>query len=124
VNQGHASAELLVRKVAIQVPRPLPKDITRDNEDLLLSVIDDTRDRAMILVLLRTGMRIGELLATRMNDINLKIQAITITESEKTGSERVAYFSNDATEALYDWLMIRDCSQDHLFFGRGRKPLS
>jgi len=124
VKQGHASTELLVRKVAIQVPTPLPKDIPRDDEDLLLSVIDDTRDRAMILLLLRTGMRIGELLATRMGDINLQMQAITITESEKTGSGRVAYFSNDAAEALYDWLMIRDCSQDHLFYGRGRKPLS
>ena len=124
VDQGLASAELLVRKVAIQVPTPLPKDIPRDDEDLLLSVIDDTRDRAMILLLLRTGMRIGELLATRMRDINLQMQAITITESVKTGSGRVAYFSNDAAESLYDWLMIRDCSQDHLFYGRNRKPLS
>jgi site-specific recombinase XerD len=123
VDRGFAGAELLVRKVKIQVPTPLPKDIPRDDEDLLLSVIDDTRDRAMILLLLRTGMRIGELLATRMSDINLQMQAITITESIKTGSGRVVYFSNDAAEALYDWLMIRDCSQDHLFYGRGRKPL-
>jgi len=36
----------------------------------------------------------------------------------------VVYFSNDAAEALYDWLRIRDCSQGHLFYGRGRKPLS
>jgi len=114
VDQGFASTELLLRKVKIQVPK----------EDLLLSVIDDTRDRAMILLLLRTGMRIGELLATRMRDINLQMQAITIIESEKTGSGRMAYFSNDAAEALYGWLMIRDCSQDHLFYGQGRKPLS
>ena len=124
VEQGHASTDLLVRKVAIQVPKPLPKDIPRDDEDLLLSVIDNTRDRAMILLLLRTGMRIGELLATRMGDINLEMQAITITESEKTGTGRVAYFSNDAAEALYNWLMIRDCSQDYLFYGYGLKPLS
>ena len=124
VEQGQANADLLLRKVAIQVPKPLPKDIPRDDEDLLISVIDDTRDRATILLLLRTGMRIGELLATRMGDINLQMQAITITESEKTGAGRVAYFSNDAAEALYNWLMIRDCSQDYLFYGYGRKPLS
>jgi integrase len=37
-----------------------------DPEELatLLSVIDDTQDRAMILLLLRTGMRIRELLQT------------------------------------------------------------
>ena len=123
VDRGFASAELLIRKVKIQVPTPLPKDIPKDDEDLLLSVIDDTRDRAMILLLLRTGMRIGELLATRMRDINLQMQTITITESEKTGSGRVAYFSNDAAEALYDWLMIRDCSQEYLFYGWNQKPL-
>ena len=33
----------------------------------LLAVIAKPRDRAMILVLLRTAMRIGELLATRMS---------------------------------------------------------
>jgi len=124
VDRGLASAELLLRKVAIRVPTPLPKDIPRDDEDLLISVIDDTRARAMILLLLRTGMRIGELLATRMRDINLQMQAITITESEKTGSGRVVYFSDDAAEALYDWLMIRDRSREHLFYGQGRKALS
>jgi site-specific recombinase XerD len=123
VNRGLAGDELLLRKVKIHVPTPLPKDIPTDDEDLLLSVIDDTRDRAMILLLLRTGMRIGELLATRMSDINLQMQTITITESEKTGSGRVVYFSNDAAEALYEWLMIRDCSQEHLFYGQGQKPL-
>ncbi len=120
VDREFTSAELLVRKVAIQVPTPLPKDIDRDDEGLLLSVVDDTRDRAMILLLLRTGMRIGELLATRISDINLQMQAITITESEKTGSGRVVYFSNDAAEALYNWLMIRDHSQEWLFHGRNR----
>ena len=49
----------------------------------LLSVIDHTRDRAMILVLLRTGMRIGELLSTKMSDIHLKERRIEIYEGEK-----------------------------------------
>jgi len=123
VDRGFCSAELLVRKVAIKVPTPLPKDIHKDDADLLLSAVDDTRNRAMILLLLRTGMRIGELLATRMSDINLQMQAITITESEKTGSGRVVYFSNDAAEALYGWLIIRDHSQNWLFYGRGQRPL-
>jgi len=40
----------------------LPEDLQK-----FLSVIRDTRDRAMIIVLLRTGMRIGELLSNQIN---------------------------------------------------------
>jgi integrase len=43
-----------------------PLDVRR-----LLSVTQNIRDRAMILVLLRTGMRIGELLQTRVSDVHL-----------------------------------------------------
>jgi len=114
----------LIEKVAVRVRDPLPRDIHKDDEALLLSVIDSIRDRAMVLLLLRTGMRIGELLATRMSDINLQMQSITIIESDKTGSGRVVYFSNDAAEALYNWLMERDRSHDRLFYGQNGGPLS
>ena len=51
----------------------------------LLSVIDQTRDRAMILALLRTGMLgIGELLSTKMSDIHLKERRI---EDPRGGEE-------------------------------------
>ena len=40
-----------------------------DDIQQLLSVIDHPRDLALVLVLLRTGLRIGELLNTRMSDI-------------------------------------------------------
>jgi len=38
----------------------------------------------MILVLLRTGMRIGELLNTKMNDLHLKDRKIDIYEGKRT----------------------------------------
>ena len=45
-----------------------------DPEDVrqLLSVIDHVRNRAMVLILLRTGMRIGELLNLRVEDVDLR----------------------------------------------------
>ena len=39
----------------------------------------------MILVLLRTGMRIGELLDTRMSEVNLREKRITIMEARRPG---------------------------------------
>ena len=44
----------------------------------LLAVLDGVRNRAMILVLLRTGMRIGELLDTRLSDVHLEEKKILI----------------------------------------------
>jgi len=41
-----------------------------DDVRQLLSVIDHPRDRALVLVLLRTGLRIGELLSTRLADVH------------------------------------------------------
>lgn len=50
------------RRIRLQVPEQLPRAMNPNDLLSLLSVIKGTRDRAIILVLLRTGMRIGELL--------------------------------------------------------------
>ena len=59
-----------------------------------------------------------------MQDISLEEQLIRIYESEKTGTGRVVFFSNDAAEALYKWLMKRDYWKKHLFHGPRNKALS
>ena len=118
------SPELLKRKIHIKLPIKLPKSIEADDENRILAQIDKVRDRAMILLLLRTGMRIGELLKTKMQDISLEEQLIRIYESEKTGTGRVVYFSNDAAKALYQWLMKRDYLKKYLFHGPRDKAIS
>ena len=72
VEEGIVSAELFSRRIRLQLPERLPRAMDPDDLRKLLSVIDDIRDRAMILVLLRTGLRIGELLNTRMADVHLQ----------------------------------------------------
>jgi integrase/recombinase XerD len=123
-DEGVMSRELLKRKIHIKQPTRLPKSIEPDDEDRILAQIDKVRDKAMILLLLRTGMRIGELLKTEMEDISLEGQLIRIYESEKTGTGRVVFFSNDAAEALYHWLMKRDHWKKHLFHGPRDKAIS
>jgi hypothetical protein len=54
--------EVLARSLKIKVPELLPKAMGPEDVKRLLAVVAKVRDRAMILVLLRTGMRIGELL--------------------------------------------------------------
>jgi integrase/recombinase XerD len=118
---GH---EMLERRIKLKLPETLPRAIEPEHIRQLLSVIDHIRDRALIMLLLRTGMRIGELLNTTVNDIDLNNQRVLIYEAEKTGVGRVVYFSADALEALISWLRMRDPLKTILFYGRGRRSLS
>src|SRR5208337_4758184 len=68
IESGIISADVLARRIRLKKPETLPRAMDPDDIKQLFSVIDHPRDRAMITVLLRTGMRIGELLGTKMQD--------------------------------------------------------
>lgn len=123
-DKGVVSSELLVRKIRLRLPEPLPRAIDPDDVNRLLAVLGEVRDRAMILVLLRTGMRIGELLHTQVRDLNLSERKIAIYEAEKNGVGRVVYISKDALCALKAWLRRRDPNNVLLFYGQGRSSLT
>ena len=110
--------DLLKRKIKIKVPQSLPRAMASHDVIEILSVIDNTRDRALILMLLRTGMRIGELLNTRINDVDLNERTIKIYEGEKNSIGRVVYFSDDARDALKAWLKKRNNRMSFLFYGQ------
>jgi len=117
------SNELLERTIKLKMPDRLPRAI--DPEDLaqLLSLITHTRDRALILLLLRTGMRIGELLNCTVDEVDIRQQKIFIYQADKTAVGRVVYYSDDAQEALLAWLSVRDPLKEKLFYGQGRQSL-
>jgi integrase/recombinase XerD len=120
VDEEIVSPNVLGRRIRLQLPDRLPRAMDPDDLQKLLSVIDHTRDRAMILVLLRTGMRIGELLNTKVMDVHLKERRIEIYEAEKTRLGRVVYLSADAADALRGWLKIRDEQNENLFYCGGK----
>lgn len=118
VEEDVVRQEILLRPVSVKVPDALPRAMAPEDVKQLLSVIDNTRNRALVLMLLRTGMRIGELLALRVQDIDLKEQKVFIHEARKTGVGRVVYFSTDAREALAAWLERKDPREDVLAYGK------
>ena len=110
------SAEILRKRIWLRLPQDLPRAIDPDNVARLLAVRGPSRDRALILVLLRTGMRIGELLETKISDVNLKERTITIWQGVKNRRARVVYFSDDARDTLKEWLKRRDATKGYLFY--------
>jgi site-specific recombinase XerD len=117
------ASDILTRRIRLKMPVSLPRAIDPVDVRALLSVLDHTRDRALFLLLLRTGMRVGELLDLRATDMNLPERKILIYMGEKNYRGRVVYLSEDAVEAAKAWLAIRDSREEMLFYSCRRPTL-
>jgi integrase len=67
--------------------------------------------KALYLCLESSGMRIGEMLASNIEDLNLDENPVRISirgEVTKSGNSRYAFFSREAKEALTEWFKVRE----------------
>ena len=116
------SSDIMKNKFRLKMPDVLPKAIDPDDIKLFLSVINTARERALILVLLRTGMRIGELLGTKIIDINFREKKIEIPQAQKNYEGRIVYMADDACFALKIWLKERlHPDKEYIFYGKGNR---
>ena len=122
MEQDILSSAVLKRRIRLKLPETLPRAMNPKDVKKFVSIIDHTRDRALILLLLRTGIRIGEALALTMNDIDLEDRKIHLFEGEKNSMGRVVYVSNDALFGLKRWFRYRDKEKNFIFYGKGVQP--
>lgn len=79
------------------------------------------RERAMLVVLFHTGMRIGELTNIKLKDINEEGVIKVIGKGNKF---RYCYINDEVKEAINDYLEVRkDSEYDNLFIGNQGKPM-
>ena len=88
------------------VDKKIPEILTMEEAISLLEQPDTTtdkgiRDKAMLELLYATGMRVSELLALQIEDINLPMNYLVCRERNK---ERVIPFGKEAEEALKIYL--------------------
>jgi len=114
---------ILKRGIKLKLPDVLPRAMNPVDVRKLLCVIDDIRDRALFLLLLRTGIRIGEALGLKLNDLDIKGRKVHLFEGEKNSMGRVVYLSDDALFALKLWLRQRDKTKEFVFYGRSHGHL-
>ena len=123
MEQDIVPGSLLKRGIKLKLPDVLPRAMNPADVRKLLCVIDDIRDRALFLVLLRTGMRIGELLGLKLNDLDIRERKIHLFEGEKNSMGRVVYLSDDALFAIKLWLRRRDKNKEFVFYGQSNGHL-
>jgi len=124
MEQDIIPSTVLKRKIKLRLPDTLPRAINPSDVGKLLSGIDTVRDRALILLLLRTGIRIGEALGLTLNDLDMQDRKVHLYEGEKNSMGRVVYISDDALFALKRWRAHRDKTKAFLFYGKGDTRLS
>ncbi len=79
---------------AVESPKPTKKEFTPlspEQVDVLISATDNTRDRALYLLAVTTGMRQGELLALRWDDVDLKERVVRVRRSLSITTEGVSF---------------------------------
>jgi integrase/recombinase XerD len=123
MEQDIVPGSLLKRSIKLRLPEVLPRAMNPLDVRKLFSAIEDIRDRALFLLLLRTGMRIGEALGLRLNDLDIKGRKVHLFEGEKNSMGRVVYLSDDALFAIKLWLRRRDKSKEFVFYGQSNGHL-
>ncbi len=113
-------------------PRKLPEILSSKEVELFLEQPDPSdmkgiRDRAMLELLYATGMRVSELIALDVDDINLTVGIIRCRSKEK---ERVIPMYSMAVKAIYDYVekvrmsMIADADEEALFVNMNGERMS
>jgi integrase/recombinase XerC len=140
VRTGRVDKDPALRLVAPRRSARLPGVLRRGQAAQLLDTAevaaDDgdpiaVRDRAMLELLYATGIRVGELVAVDLDDLDLRSQVVRVMG--KGAKERTVPFGVPAKDALLDWLsrrgelVVTSVDREHrsgpaLFLGRrGRR---
>ncbi len=95
------------------------KLISIEEMGMLINSILSVRDKAVVTLLAKTGIRRGELVSIDIQDIDWIKQTITLKKKMfKKRSNRVVFFDDECTRALKKWIIQReklDVKTDALF---------
>ena len=100
---------------ALRTGRPLPKHLRDEQVDLFLALVDDPRDKAMFLLMLRSGLRVAEVAGLTFEAIDFRRGKILV-QGGKGSKDRVVYVSKDAVRALVAYLKVRPKSRSVYVF--------
>jgi site-specific recombinase XerD len=103
-----------ITKVSIRLPKPLPRHVQDDQIRKFLAIIRDPRDRAMVLLMLRCGLRVEELSRLTLDALELSRNRLFVI-SGKSKKDRVVYLSNDAKATLEAYLKVRSSKARRIF---------
>ena len=91
--------------------------------DTLRTACKTKKERAIIEVLLASGVRVSELCSLKLSDINFETLAVTVREG-KGSKQRTVFITDLASKHLVEYLTTRNVNGEYLFYNKWRKPLN
>jgi integrase/recombinase XerC len=109
-------------------PKRLPRDLNNEQVEQLWAAITAPRDRAWFALMLRAGLRVGEVVSLTKSDL-LKPptddQPARLRVYGKGQKERVVLLTADAYAVLQEWTQQRPVSEhDTIFLNNRGQPLT
>lgn len=88
-------------------PKRIPKVLSPEEQLALLRTFNrrwptKCRNHAMVLTMLRTGLRVGEAVALRWEHADFRTRRLIVREG-KGRKDRVLYFDEEVREAITEW---------------------
>jgi site-specific recombinase XerD len=107
----------------MKLPRGLPKHLKEEQIEILLKNLKGFRDLAMFMIMLRCGLRVEEVAHLALGDIDLKRRMLLVQDG-KGAKDRIVYVSNDALNALVNYLKVRPATKTKKVFLVEKGPLT
>ncbi len=113
--EGLQLVDPVKRGYALRLPNPLPKHLRDEQVEELFSIVKKPRDTAMFRLMLRCGLRVGEVASLTIDAIDYRRSRIFVYRG-KGNKDRVVYFSSDAGKALARYLQVRPVTNSKSVF--------
>jgi site-specific recombinase XerD len=92
------------RRHGLRQPQRLPRPVQHEDLEKFFAVIEDARDLAMFILMLRCGLRISEVAELRLTDLYLHESPPRLVAHGKGSKERSVYLSPQAERSLRVYL--------------------
>lgn len=89
----------------------IPEILTVDEIDRIINIVDKdslkgVRDKALLEIMYATGMKVSELTALKIQDVNTEMSFVACKDNKRT--DRLIPIGNSAIRALHEYLHERD----------------
>lgn len=91
--------------------------------DAIRSACKTKKERAIVEFLLSSGVRVSELCAIRISDVNFDTLAVVVREG-KGSKQRTVYINDLTSKHLTEYLSKRNVNGDYLFYNKAKQPLN
>lgn len=92
---------------AYKDPMNTKQIISVDDASRMVRATLDLRDRAILLMLFKTGVRVGELISLDIDDVDFEKQTLYLKPTAKR-SNRVVFFDDESARVLRRWIAARE----------------